>query len=460
MSSTFGCPHCGKTNPLSATFCASCGTYLKGMDAASLARLAAAAEPPEDETPPARPTETAPAPPAASQPWLDPDFDAEASPAPTPPEVDQQPWLRPEKETQDADAPPAPAPQRLIGGLQGLIEPVDMERSLSRPDSPAPAVTPLNDLPYEMRRELREIFATDVPVLDELTPENAQPGQPGQSGAGLWQRNWIYGLVLATLFLALWTANAPPGSRPHSWPGLREAHTAIAALPSDSLVLINWAYDPASAGEMDLVALPVVEHLLQKSPNLLVVSQLPGGPATARRLFAVAGAAQSATLRQRGEIITEGGYLPGGIGSLPLLGQSPAQGLPVDARGRSLDSRAALNVLETDGPDLLVIFAARSEEVQRWLEQIQPLNRAPIVAVTGAAVDPAIRPYVDSGQISGLVSGYAGGMGYRELLADPAPTAEQEAQRRQITAQNWALVVLLLVVGVGNLAGLAERRQR
>ena len=457
MSSTFGCPHCGKTNPLSATFCAACGTYLKGMDAASLARAAAAAPLPEEETPPLHPPEPAASPPAAAQPWLNPDFDDQRSPAPPPPEVEQQPWLRPEKERQDADAPPAPAPQRLIGGLQGLIEPVDMERSLNRPDALAPTTPPLNDLPYEMRRELREIFATDVPVLDELAAERTPPGQ---SGAGLWRRNWIYGLVLATLLLALWTANAPPGSRPHSWPGLSEAHAAIEALPSNSVVLVNWAYDPATAGEMDLVALPVMEHLLQKGPDLLVVSQLPGGPATARRLLAVAGAAQSGTLRQRGETITEGGYLPGGIGSLPLLGQAPAQGLPVDVRGRALGSRAAVNALQNDGPDLLLIVAARSEEVQRWLEQIQPLNRAPIVAVTGAAVDPAIRPYVDSGQISGLVSGYAGGIGYRELLADPISTNEQEAQRRQMTAQNWALVVLLLVVGVGNLAGLAERRQR
>ena len=66
---------------------------------------------------------------------------------------------------------------------------------------------------------------------------------------------------------------------------------------------------------------------------------------------------------------------------------------------------------------------------------------------------------MDSGQISGLVSGYAGGIAYRDILADAVPTARQESQRRHITGQNWALAVLLLVIVVGNLAGFVERRE-
>ena len=133
--------------------------------------------------------------------------------------------------------------------------------------------------------------------------------------------------------------------------------------------------------------------------------------------------------------------------------------MPVDMQGRAVGNRAAIRALASDRPALLLILAARSEEVQRWIEQVQPLDDAPIVAVTSAAVDPAIRPYVDSGQIIGLVSGYAGGIEYRTLMADVLSTSGQESQRRHITGQNWALVVLLLVVAVGSLAGLAERRE-
>jgi len=476
MTSTFGCPHCGKPNPLAVVFCAACGAYLQGLDTAELARNAPPAVPPaEDAPPPQDETRKRPYNPVPSQPWLRPNFDesdpqsAETSPSP----VDEQPWLAVDREAQDAARSPRPAPQRLIGGLQGLIEPLEMDQTLFQPESTTPTAPGMADLSYEMRRELRQLFATDLLIQDDPSPNAPDGGLPGglpggpaggQSGThgrGLWRRNWIYGLLLAAILLALWTSNAAPDSRPHSWPGVTAAYSAIDSLPPNAVVLVNWAYDPAHASEMDLAALPVVEHLLEKGARLLVISQLPGGPASARRLLAVArsGASQAALNRQLGEGLIEGGYLPGGVGSLSLLGQAPAQGLPVDIQGRSVRNRAAITALDNASPALLLVVAARSEEVQRWIEQIQPLNRAPLIAVTSAAVDPAIRPYVDSGQIVGLVSGYAGAIEYRDLLADVLPKAGQEAQRRHITGQNWALAVLLLVIAVGNLAGLAERRE-
>ena len=461
MTSTFGCPHCGQPNPLGATFCAACGAYLLSLDAAKLSRRSS---PPADDEPIFQPDNDAPLPapdPAQTQPWLRPDFDQPDPPESGPSPLDDQPWLRADNEAQPTDPAPRPAPQRLVGGLQGLIEPIEIDQSLFRSEAATPTLSGLDDLPYETRRELRQLFAADVPILEDPAQESQQPGQSGAQGRGLWRRNWIYGLLLAALLLGLWSANAPADSRPHSWPGVSAAYSAIDSLPADAVVLVNWAYDPSNAGEMDLAALPVIEHLVEKGARLLVVSQLPGGPATARRLMQVArsGASQAALSRQLGDTLVEGGYLPGGVASLPLLGQAPAQSVPVDMQGRSVNNRAAMKALATDSPALLLILAARSEEVQRWIEQVQPLNDAPIVAVTSAGVDPVIRPYVDSGQITGLVSGYAGGMEYRTLMADVLSKASQESQRRHITGQNWAFVVLLLVVAVGSLAGLAERRE-
>ncbi|MCL4835854.1 MAG: zinc-ribbon domain-containing protein [Caldilineaceae bacterium] len=458
MSSTFGCPHCGKTNQLDATFCVGCGTYLKAFDAQSLTPAGLSARPETDETPtPSQ--ESRGQDPALSQPWLRPGFEETDNPPPAPPLPDQ-PWLRPESEPQNSP-PPASTPQRLLGGLQGLLEPLDLT-TLAHPDSPTIPHTEGVNLPYDLRRELRQMFAADVPILEEAQQPRPQPEPTGGYGAGLARRNWIYGLVLAGLLMALWVGSRSGGALPHSWPGVTDAYRTIDSLPANPLVLVNWAYDPATAGEMDLASLSVIEHLLEKNAQLLVVSQLPGGPATARRLIAVARSSVSVTPlgRSPGEGLIEGGYLPGGIASLPLLGQSPAQGLPVDMRGRSLKGRSDLHSLESTGPSLLLVLAGRAEDVQRWLEQVQPLNTTPVVAVVGAGADPALRPYVDSGQIAGLVSGYAGGITYRELLANPIPAARQESQRRHITAQNWALVVLLLVVAVGNLAGLAERGEQ
>lgn len=462
-SSTFGCPHCGKTNPLHATFCAGCGTYLKGLDAETLSASTALIPPDEEDGPPQIEGEPRFPGPTDFQPWLHPDFD---KPEPLSQQavasLGEQPWLRPEEEAHDVQSPPEHTPQRLIVGLQGLLEPVELAHDLLRPETPAPARAQGAELPYDLRRNLRQTFATDLPLVDDLSGESVSGEQVGRQGLGLWRRNGIYGLLLVGILAALWVGNAPPSSRPHSWPGVADTYSAINALPTNSVVLVNWAYDPATAGEMDTAALPVIEHLLEKNARLLVVSQLPGGPATARRLIGVARSrvSQAVLTRQMGENLIEAGYLPGGVGSLPLLALAPAQALPVDIQGRSLGNRSTLTAMQGSAPALLLILAARSEDTRQWLEQVQPLNAAPAVVVSSAAADPVIRPYVDSGQIVGLVSGYAGGVAYGDLLIDAAPMTAQEAQRRQITGQNWAMAVLLLVILVGNLAGLFERGER
>lgn len=452
MASTFGCPHCGKSNPLHATFCGSCGVYLQGIDASAFGR--------QDDTeqaespPPAQPPPPS-GDPTQSQPWLRPDFDPPDPPPATSVSTADQPWLQPEETSEAEETPPVLRPQRLIGGLQGLIEPLSIPAG---EPPPAPAGALPTALPDEMQRLLRAGFAGDVPMHDEFAQASAPPDKLPARDRGLERHSWIYVLLLAGLLFGLWADNAPADSSAHAWPGVDAAFTAIESLPPASVVLINWAYDPAFAGEMDQTSLPVLEHLLRRELRLVVVSQLPGGPATARRMLTAADTGAPVT-RQLDAAPVEAGYLPGGISALPLLGEAPARTLPTDIQGRAVGNRQAISALRTDSPALLLIVAGQAEDVQRWLEQVQPLTDAPLVAVTAAGADPPLRPYVDSGQITGIVSGYAGGIAYQQRMGDVITSARQETRRRQMSGQNWAMIVLVLVVVAGNLTALFEGRE-
>jgi hypothetical protein len=139
-------------------------------------------------------------------------------------------------------------------------------------------------------------------------------------------------------------------------------------------------------------------------------------------------------------------FLAGGVAALPLVGQDLPAALGVDAAG--LDQP----------PALTLVFAARGEDVQYWLEQVQPRNRAPVVAIASAVVDPQVRPYWDSGQLSGLVSGFDGAYSY-ERLRTPFRTATPQGERVRLTAQNWGQIALLVIIGLGNLAAILGFRR-
>ena len=479
--STFGCPHCGHSNPIVVHFCAHCGTNLQKYDTYQLLSDIAAKQTEEEpadgnsSTEPTKPDSSvepaetdAPStePKEQSTPPLHPPDSAEKD---LPPAAStSQPGLQPRSDPSllDRDGPP----EQLLTDLQNVLEPAHPL-----------ALVPLTSDPADMsnlavseaeRRRLREMFSAELPSFGAGL--GRLPSATTSIGRGLSRRPWLEWLLLLGLTAALLLPAPSSDAAPHIWPGVVQAYQYIETLPPNSSVLVNWAYDPATGGEMDIVARPVIEHLLHKQAQLIVVSQLPAGLASARRLIAKAGTSvapailgrdnaighsrESLDLIVRGDVMVEGGFFPGGAASLPLLGVAPAESMPIDPGRVTPNGRASISSLASEGPALHLLIAARSQDVQRWLEQVQPLHNRPLIAVTSAAVDPAVRPYWDSGQLAGLVSGWDGGIAYQRQSVRPQSNAEQGRSLRQIAGHNWGFGILFTVIVLGNLAVLAERR--
>jgi hypothetical protein len=249
---------------------------------------------------------------------------------------------------------------------------------------------------------------------------------------------------------------AGPVGTPNRWSGVEDAYLTIQGVAPNSLVVIYWAYDPATSGEIDLAMQPVVRHLLQRRARLAIITTTPGGIGSAERLLAQVRAnggsgnlSLAADLAQPIPI----SYLPGGAASLPLLARDPSWALLENIMVAPPDQRQGV----VPHPALVVAAGARSEDVQQWLEQVQALDHAPVIAVTAAGADPLLRPYRDSGQLSGLVSGFDGAYAYRKLL-DPFISPESNAPLlRQIILQNWGHFALIAAIVLGNLAALLGR---
>lgn len=457
------CPHCGLASPADAAFCAHCGTNL-------------ARRPPPDaaggETPPT-PQTTDGAPDSAAQKPAEPVFGQEASSAdPAPEETGREPSPRHDVEgVPNAEVGPARPVEAPLAGLSGLLEAADPLEFLT-PDSSLDEdrggernrLQRSSGLDEEERRQLRELYVQELPLSSQPSPETAAGDpialQPEHAAPRL---RLLELLLLLGLAAALFWEEEDPSAHfeQHVWPGLVPAHRQIETLRANGVALLYWAYDPATAGEMDLVVLPVIEHLLIKQAKLIVVSQVPGGPATARRLIKRAEASVRRARRPAdgGHEVIEAGYLPGGAASLALLGTAPARTLPVDSSRLRLRDRFTLALLAKSGPSLTVLVAARAEDVKRWLEQVQPVTGGESVAVVSGVADPALRPYLQSGQLAGLVSGWDGGSAYRRLSERAYSPAERYLWRRRSFGQNWGLAVLIVAAALGNLTRMVERRQ-
>jgi len=339
-----------------------------------------------------------------------------------------------------------------------LLAPLNVTSRVDRQTLVSPSLPPNGgELSLDEMRRIRRMMAEDP------TPAASVEVQPPRRRPSL-RLPWVFWIIGLSALLPIALLLRNPAGAPRQWPGVEGAYATIDALPPGATVLIYWAYDPATAGELDQVAEPVVRHLLDRRARLAVVSTLPGGPATARRLVARAATAKIVAGQPTGRTgrvpslpdaaaffradarMDANVFLAGGVSALPLVGQDLPAALGVDAAG-----------LEQP-PALTLVFAAQAEDVQYWLEQVQPRNRAPVVAVASAVVDPQVRPYWDSGQLRGLVSGFDGAYSY-ERLRSPFRTAPSQGERARLAAQNWGQIALLVIIGLGNLAAILGFRR-
>ncbi len=418
------CPHCGTVNRGGSFFCSRCGTDLRT----------------EEDAPPAEPgfeeeagegfaVHDAPAP---EPPWLSAEPPDEEALLAVEPFALEFPGDRPAVVEWPAGVDPALAGQpRLLAGVQGLLEPMGVSVTGERAPS---TVTSVAAAPMEQLRRIRSLMSEEPQIVRSAPNSRRRRG-------GLWLP-WAHWLLAAAVALPIFLGFTRPAGEPQEWSGVAGGWYAVDSLAPASPVIILWAYDPATAGELDTLALPVLRHLLERQAQLEIVTLLPNGAATARRIVKVAqeAANTAATVPIR--------FLSGGVPALGLLVQNRTA---VNWQARSQTVAAPL-------PQLVVVFAAQSEDVQQWLEQVSPVLLSPVVAVTAAAADPGLRPYWQSAQLAGLVSGFDGAYHYARRNDDTAPRAQEAIALQLLVAQNSGTLAIFLCVALGNLLLLFGRR--
>ncbi len=417
------CPHCGAENPEAAVFCRRCGAEMR-LRATDL---------PTSPTPPAEEIAQLESAPETTNPQ-----EPESTP---PPPINY--WGQMTTPTEEATTPllpPAQFPDKsLLAPGQSFLEPVNISGELTG-DLPLTADDAFpNLLDADRARQMR--------ILLQSEPEYAQsPPLPVWHPPSL-RTSWVFVLLALAVVLPLVLGWLQPTGEVQEWPGVTSAFDALTALPQGATVLVYWAYDPATAGELDLVALPVISQMLEEGHQSLVVATRPLGLAAARRLYARAAEGLPARdVLRRSLWLGDGVFLAGGAAALPLVGQ---------------DQTRTFGPASADvEPALVVVAAAQADDVQQWNEQAQTRNRLSVVAITAAGADPVLRPYLDSGQLVGLVSGFDGAAAFQSLRKTPLALPETFLLQRQIVLQNWGQFALLTVILLGNLAALLARGRR
>ena len=247
----------------------------------------------------------------------------------------------------------------------------------------------------------------------------------------------------------------------------------VESIPEGAPVLLVFDYQPATVGEMEATGASLIDHLLLlKHPNIVLLSTSPTGSALAERFMSTTLADRAYS---RGTQYVDLGFLPGGLAGVYNFAQNPSATVPLDAGSKPVWQSAVLSHVEHFSDFAAIIVMTDSVESGRtWVEQTQGARgNNPLMLITSAQAGPMLLPYVDSGQVSGLISGIYGAVGAEQRNAgSPAiyglpGSSSSNSQlpgyvRRYWDSYSVGLYLAVIAIILGTLAnlllGLRDRR--
>ena len=357
---------------------------------------------------------------------------------------------------------PETRPPRLLSQIQGLIlpEPVISQGRLHRPGH----VLPADLLPERLALvspEPERALAADVNSVDlgenqedgrsdaDANPPPARPRPEPKPHPAPALTLTIIAAALMALIVAgsLWNVLTPGAAMR---PSVKTAYTFIEILPDDARVLLAWDYDPATAGEMRLLAQPVLQHLQRRGIAAVEMSLRPFGPDAAADARAFSAQWQEPGAAAVGPAPSSLGFIPGETLALRSLALSP-----VRASNQPQMSAQATGLQQDDTVDrfdLIIEFGADFGSSREWIEQVAVRSEAPLLVAASGAIAPSLRPYEQTGQIRALLAGYPDALAYEALLGQDGPA------KAQATAQTLALIFMVAVALLAAVRSLFRKK--
>ncbi|MBI9044831.1 MAG: hypothetical protein JEZ06_10115 [Anaerolineaceae bacterium] len=233
----------------------------------------------------------------------------------------------------------------------------------------------------------------------------------------------------------------------------QDFYEVLESIPQDGKVLLAFEFDPGFYGEMSLTASGVMERLLQKEEQFVLISTVPTGPVMGKNLLLkgmeqVAPESPEVQVKYASEnIVVNLGYLAGGATSLKEFAISPRKaarlGMGVNVANQTVWNHPVIqNVNKISDFSAVIVFTDKIETGKAWVEQVKPeMGSTPLLFVSSAQAAPMFLPYLQSQQIQGMMSGLGDGVAYAQLMDLPGERAGYWSAFR-----NGLMVILSLIL--------------
>ena len=233
---------------------------------------------------------------------------------------------------------------------------------------------------------------------------------------------------------------------------VQAAYDEIEKRAAGDVVLVSFSYGASTVPEMQPMARAILRHAFRRNLKIVAICLWPDATGLAQEVLEDMAAEFEL---QYGVDYTFMGYKPGNFSVILNMGQDFHSAFPQDNWGAKADELELTRPLRSLKDFDLVFDLAAGDSIEFWwIPYGQEKFGFPFAAGCTAVMAPDLYPFLDSGQLNGLLGGLAGAAEY-ETLIDHFGTAS-----KGMSAQSFAHLIIVAFVIVGNAAYFISRRIR
>jgi hypothetical protein len=337
----------------------------------------------------------------------------------------------------------------LLAGIAGTLQSATLEGSVHRPVGYGSALKV-----SEHQKNNANLFAS---LVEETLDDQVEDEPANQKTKKIIWRALLAALIIGIIFFS---GNHFQNLiiKPTLFaPEVVAVYDSVNSLPAEKPVLLTGDFEPAVTGELSWSSRILIEHLMRRNLNIVILSNTPAGSTILTQFLETA--SQNIPGYDLSTHIVNLGYLPGGATGLKLLSENLRAAMPYTHDFQAAwnsDILASVGALSDFGG--VIVLSDKAESARVWVEQIQPvLGSTPLMFVVSAQAAPLVQPYFQSRQISGLIAGYGGALAYEQIFQQSSDVPNQMGAF-QITL--LIVAALILVGGVINLIRPNTTRQK
>ena len=235
-------------------------------------------------------------------------------------------------------------------------------------------------------------------------------------------------------------------------PPVRSLYDAVDALPPGSYVYLAADYDPGTLPELYPMNIAFVEHLFSRDIKIIAASLWAPGPPLSQRVFEDIAPRYGKTY---GVDYVNLGFKEGREAVMVSVAEDLRATFPEDYFGTPYDEIPMLEGIEnlTDVA-MIVNVSAGYPGIKEWVQQVATRFSVPVGGGVTAVSGPEMYPYIQSGQLVGLLAGMKGAGEYEQLLEKPGLGLAGMA------AQSSVHVAVIVFIILANVFYFIDRRKR